>query len=51
MSKSSFKEAVKVSATQNTQTSKNPIKHEVKIKTEAKIITSNKKDEDEWESF
>jgi methyl-accepting chemotaxis protein len=51
MSKSSFNEVVKIPSKQNTQTSKNPIKQEVKIKTEAKIIKSNKKDDDEWESF
>jgi methyl-accepting chemotaxis protein len=36
---------------QKTHIIDNKIKHEVKTKVEARIITSSKKDDDEWESF
>ncbi len=48
---SSSKEAVKVPSKKNIQSNHPPVKQEIKIKTESKIITSNKKDDDEWESF
>ena len=45
-----FSKPVKTPSKQNIQTSHSPVKQEVKTKTETKIITSNKSD-DEWESF
>ena len=49
-SQGNFSKPVKTPAKQNTQVTHSPVKHEVKTKTETKIITSNKSD-DEWESF